>query len=163
MIAHLFHIMVVAGGAATAAACPFCDVVTRPLAERRDAAAVVAVGEAAGAAETQAGVVRQPFLVRSLLRGDAVAVDDTVAARVAGPILGTAVLFDEADGRFEGVAADETLLGYLAAAQATEAAGRLEWFRRDPGRQRRQRHPEQHHGNSHVLWRWRRRRPGQRH
>jgi hypothetical protein len=130
MIAHLFHIMVVAGGAATAAACPFCDVVTRPLAERRDAAAVVAVGEAAGAAETQAGVVRQPFLVRSLLRGDAVAVDDTVAARVAGPILGTAVLFDEADGRFEGVAADETLLGYLAAAPATEAAGRLEWFAR---------------------------------
>lgn len=122
--------MVVAGGAATAAACPFCDVVTRPLAERRDAAAVVAVGEAAGAAETQAGVVRQPFLVRSLLRGDAVAVDDTVAARVAGPILGTAVLFDEADGRFEGVAADETLLGYLAAAPATEAAGRLEWFAR---------------------------------
>ncbi len=124
--------MVVAGGAATAAACPFCDVVTRPLAERRDAAAIVAVGEAAGAAEAQAGVVRQPFLVRSLLRGDAVAVDDTVAARVAGPVAGTAVLFGDAGGGFEGVAADETLLGYLAAAPASEAAaaGRLEWFAR---------------------------------
>jgi len=132
MVAHLFHIMVVAGGAATAAACPFCDVVTRPLAERRDAAAIVAVGEAAGAAEAQAGVVRQQFLVRSLLRGDAVAADETVAARVAGPVAGTAVLFGDAGGGFEGVAADETLLGYLAAAPASEAAaaGRLEWFAR---------------------------------
>ena len=31
--------------AASAAACPFCGVVARPLAERRDAAAAVAIGQ----------------------------------------------------------------------------------------------------------------------
>ena len=41
---------VVSAWSAGATACPFCDVVGRPLAERRDAAGVVAVGEAAGAA-----------------------------------------------------------------------------------------------------------------
>ncbi len=127
MFAHLFHILVVA-----AAACPFCDVVTRPLAERRDAAAVVAVGEADGEAREAEGVVRQPFLVRAVLRGTGIAVDDTLTARVPGPVSGTGLLFGTAGGEFEAVAADETLLGYVAGAPAAEAAaaGRLEWFAR---------------------------------
>jgi hypothetical protein len=115
-----------------AVACPFCDVVGRTLAQRRDAAVVVAVGEAAGIAREESGGVRQPFLARTIVRGDAIAVDETVTARVAGPVAGTAVLFGDPDGGFEGVAADETLLGYMAAAPATEAdaAGRLAWFAR---------------------------------
>ena len=58
--------------AAAAVACPFCDVVGRPLAARRDAAAVVAVGvavgEAAGAAAGEQGLVRQPFPGQALAR-----------------------------------------------------------------------------------------------
>ncbi|MFM8414335.1 MAG: hypothetical protein ACKOCX_06380 [Planctomycetota bacterium] len=113
-------------------ACPFCDVVDRPLAARRDAAAVVAVGEAAGTARDDAGLVRQPFIVRGVIRGEAVAADEVVTARVPGPISGTALLLGDTAGRFEAVAADETLLGYVAAAPATEAetADRLEWFAR---------------------------------
>ncbi|MFM8414532.1 MAG: hypothetical protein ACKOCX_07385, partial [Planctomycetota bacterium] len=115
-----------------AGACPFCDVVGRPLAARRDAAAVVAVGEAAGTARDDAGLVRQPFVVRGVIRGEAVAPDEVVTARVPGPINGTALLLGDTAGRFEAVAADETLLGYVAAAPATEAetANRLEWFAR---------------------------------
>lgn len=121
-----------AGLAASAAACPFCDVVGRPLAERRDAAAVTAVGEAAGAAERADGIVRQPFLVRGLLRGTGPADDETVIARVAGPVAGTALLFGDPEGGYEAVAADEVLLGYVAAAPPVEAAaaGRLGWFAR---------------------------------
>jgi len=123
------HIVVMAIAMA-AAACPFCDVVGRPLAERRDVAATVAVGEAGGAARTEGGVVRQPFLLRSIVRGDGIAVDDTLLARVPGPVVGTALMFGTGGGGFEAVAANETLLGYVARAPAIEAAGRLEWFAR---------------------------------
>lgn len=118
--------------AAGLAACPFCEVVTRPLAERRDVAVVVAVGEAAGAARAENGLVRQPFLLRSLIRGVGVSADESLTARVAGPIAGTAAIFGDPGAGFEAVAADEALLGYLAAAPATEAAAasRLEWFAR---------------------------------
>jgi hypothetical protein len=130
---HHFLILVVAGlGAATAVACPFCDVVGRPLAARRDAAVVVAVGEAAAAARTETGVVHQPFVVRSLMRGGGIAADQLLTARVVGPVTDTALLFGDEAGRFEAVAADETLLGYVAAAPPTEAApaARLAWFAR---------------------------------
>ena len=124
--------LVAATAGSVAVACPFCDVVGRPLAQRRDAAAVVAVGEAGGAAREDEGVVRQPFVVRSVLRGTGVEPGDDVTARVAGPITGTAVLLGDEAGRFEAVAADETLLGYVAAAPRAEAdaAGRLAWFAR---------------------------------
>lgn len=124
--------LVAASAGTVAVACPFCDVVGRPLAARRDAAAVAAVGEAGGAAREEEGVVRQPFVVRSVLRGTGVEPGDDVTARVAGPITGTAVLFGDEAGRFEAVAADETLLGYVAAAPRAEAdpAGRLPWFAR---------------------------------
>ncbi|MFM7137104.1 MAG: hypothetical protein ACKO1M_08550 [Planctomycetota bacterium] len=113
-------------------ACPFCDVVGRPLAERRDAATIVAVGERAGEAHDEKGSVRQAFVVRSVIRGTGITPDRTVTAQVAGPLGGIAVLFGDQAGQFEAVAADETLLGYVAAAPATEAAaaGRLEWFAR---------------------------------
>lgn len=115
-----------------ASACPFCDVVTRPLAERRDGAAVVAVGEAVGEAWSENGRVRQRFSVRGVIRGTALAPDDVITAHVPGPVTGTAVLFGDGDGGFGAVAADETLLGYLAAAPVTEtaAATRLAWFAR---------------------------------
>jgi hypothetical protein len=124
--------LVLATAGLAAVACPFCDVVGRSLAERRDAAAVVAVGEAAGAARDEPGGVRQAFLVQSVIRGAGANPGDTVTARVAGPVTGTALILGDEAGRFEAVAADETLLGYVAAAPRTEAAAatRLAWFAR---------------------------------
>lgn len=125
-------VMALTGAAAAAAACPFCDVVGRPLAERRDAATVMAVGEVAGEAREVQGGVRQAFVLQSVIRGAGAAVGDDVTARVAGPVTGTALILGDEAGRFEAVAADETLLGYIAAAPRAEAdpAGRLEWFAR---------------------------------
>ena len=74
--------LVAASAGTVAVACPFCDVVGRPLAQRRDAAAVAAVGESGGAAGEEEGVVRQPFVVRSVLRGTGVEPGDDVTARV---------------------------------------------------------------------------------
>ena len=114
------------------AACPFCDVVGRSLVQRRDAAVVVAVGEAGGEAREDEGIVSQPLIIRAVISGMGIAVADTVIARVAGPVEGTAVVFGDATGRFEAVAADESLLGYVATAPPAEApaAGRLAWFAR---------------------------------
>jgi hypothetical protein len=122
--------------AAMGHACPFCDVVGRPLAAQRDAANVVAVGEAAGAANESDGVIHQPFVVRSVIRGRDVEIDQVVPARVLGSVDGTAMLFGERNGdeglRFQAVAADEMLLGYITTAPAVEApaAERLRWFSR---------------------------------
>ncbi len=122
--------------ATLAEACPFCDVVGRPLAARRDAANVVAIGEADGAAVESDAVIRQPFVVRSVIRGQDVVVDKVVPARVPGRVGGTAMLLGEHDRveglGFEAVAADEMLLGYIATAPAVEApaAERLRWFAR---------------------------------
>ena len=123
---------VACGVTATATACPFCDVVGRTLAQRRDAAASVAVGEARGEARSDRSVLRQPFVVRGVIRGEGGARSEPITARVAGPITGTAVLFGDAAGGFEAVAADETLLGYVVAAPAVEAPAdtRLRWFAR---------------------------------
>ena len=120
----------VAGWPALArAACPFCGVVGRPLADRRDAADVTAVGEAAGPAHRdEAGLVVQPFVLGQAIRGDA-ARDASVTARVTGPVDGTAILFETA-GVWEAVAADEALFAHVATAPAgTEpAARRLAWY-----------------------------------
>ena len=118
-----------AGIATQVAACPFCGVVGRSLAERRDTAAVTAVGESAGpAARDDGGRVVQPFVVRQAVRGTAAA-DTVVTARVAGPLAGTAILFG-VDGTWEGLEADEPLIAHVAAAPATTepAAGRLAWY-----------------------------------
>lgn len=121
--------------AMAASACPFCGVVGRPLAQRRDEAAVVAVAEAAGEAAPDAdGLPRQTFRIDQLLRGAGLAADALVTARVAGPVPGTAILFGApAAGdllEWTAVGADETLLGYVVAAPAWKApaATRLEWF-----------------------------------
>ena len=129
--------------ATPAAACPFCGTVGQSLAQRRDAAAIVAIAEAEGTAAAEpSSVLMQRFRIDQVLRDTAHAsvVGATVPARVAGPIAGTAVLFGAvkaasteaaADGRsWSAVAADESLLGYVAAAPATDlpAAERLRWF-----------------------------------
>jgi hypothetical protein len=105
-----------AGLVTQAAACPFCGVVGRSLAERRDTAATTAVGEAVGpAVRDAAGRLTQPFAVRQAIRGRAAANAAPVTARVAAPVAGTALLFGEATG-WEAVAADESLLAHVAAA-----------------------------------------------
>jgi len=129
--------------ASLATACPFCGTVGQSLAQRRDAAAVVAVAEAEGPATADpSSVLMQRFRIDQVLRdtAPAAAVGTTVPARVAGPIAGTAVLFGSAsaatpevaanDRSWSAVAADESLLGYVAAAPASDlpAAERLRWF-----------------------------------
>ena len=123
-------IAVGAGLVAQAAACPFCGVVGRSLAERRDTAATTAVGEAVGpATRDDAGRLMQPFVVRQAIRGRVAAHAAPVNARVAAPVAGTALLFGEVAG-WEAVAADESLLAHVAAAPATTvpAADRLAWY-----------------------------------
>jgi hypothetical protein len=126
-----------------ASACPFCGTVGQSLAQRRDAADAVAVAEAEGTAAADAsGFLAQRFRIDQVL-GDtahAAVAGETVPARVAGPIAGTAVLFGTAmaagpqasgNGRsWSAVAADESLLGYVTAAPAITlpAAERLRWF-----------------------------------
>jgi len=113
-----------------AAACPFCGIVGRALAERRDTAATTAVGEAVGpAVRDAAGRLTQPFVVQQAIRGRAAANAAPVTARVAAPVAGTALLFGETAG-WEAVAADESLLAHVAAAPATTvpAAERLAWY-----------------------------------
>jgi len=142
--AILVVVLAMASWAATPVpACPFCGAVGQSLAQRRDAAAIVAVAEAEGtAAADPSSVLMQRFRIDQVLRDTAHAsvVGATVPARVAGPIAGTAVLFGTVraaaaeaavdDRSWSAVAADETLLGYVAAAPATDlpAAERLRWF-----------------------------------
>jgi len=138
----MFLLLMAACIPATAIACPFCGTVGQSLSQRRDEAAVVAVAEAEGGATADAtGFLSQRFRLDQLLRGnaDAAVVGATVAARVVGPATGTAVLFGtelaggaaaDSRRRWSAVAADETLLGYVATAPAISqpAAERLRWF-----------------------------------
>lgn len=116
-------------------ACPFCGVVGQSLAERRDEAAAVAIGEPCGpAAPDAAGLASQPFLVRQFIRGDRDVGAEPIPARVAGPVEGTALLFATPDGeallRWSAVAANEALLAHVVAAPPASqpAAERLRWF-----------------------------------
>ena len=142
--AFLIGVLVMASWAAPpASACPFCGTVGQSLAQRRDAADAVAVAEAEGTAAADAsGFLAQRFRIDQVLRDTAHAAvaGETVPARVAGPIAGTAVLFGtvmaagpQATGHgrsWSAVAADESLLGYVTAAPAITlpAAERLRWF-----------------------------------
>lgn len=121
------------------AACPFCGVVGRSLADRRDTSDVVAVGAAdAPAARDSSGLVRQRFTVATTLRGrfdetPRNATPEAVTAAVAAGIEGTALLFGVRgdDGlRFDAVEADETVIGHVAAAPPVDepASNRLQWF-----------------------------------
>lgn len=127
-----------------AVGCPFCGVVGQSLAQRRDAAAAVAVGEATAAAATDAeGFPAQPFRIDQWLgprptAGTDVGIGSVVPAEVSGPIAGTAVLFGVRIGdpaaaerlRWSALVADEALLGHVVAAPtfAAPAADRLHWF-----------------------------------
>lgn len=115
--------------AAEAPACPFCGSVSPSLAERRDAALALAIGESAGPVTDRDGVFLQPCRVRQPLRGP-IAAGALVSARVATPIEGTALLLEEAPARWQALAADETLLAHVVGAPAVTvpAAERLTWF-----------------------------------
>ncbi|MFN6191771.1 MAG: hypothetical protein ACK48S_12725 [Planctomycetia bacterium] len=121
--------------AAPLQACPFCGVVGQSLAQRRDEAALVAIGEPSGAvAPDAAALSSQLFLVRQFIRGGREIADEPVAARVSGPVTGTALLFAMPDGegreRWSAVAANEALLAHVVAAPPVSqpAAERLRWF-----------------------------------
>lgn len=121
--------------AAPLEACPFCGVVGQSLAQRRDEAAAVAIGEPSGeVAADAAGVPNQPFHVRQYIRGGREIGDEPIAARVSGPVTGTALLFAMPDregrDRWSAVAANEALLAHVVAAPPVSqpAAERLRWF-----------------------------------
>ena len=120
--------------AATAVACPFCGVVGRSLADRRDTAQAFAVGEAAAPpANDAAGFAAQRFRIDQVLRGDENMVGTVVSARVEGPVAGTALLFSAGDPeRWTAIPANEPVLGHAVAAPPMSApeAERLRWFAR---------------------------------
>jgi len=117
-----------------AVACPFCGPVGRSLAERRDAADSVLVGDAAGdATRAGDGLLVQPLAPLAALRGAADVAAAALECRVGEPIMGTGLLFGSRDPdglRWEAIAADEALIAHVAAAPAIEepAAQRLRWF-----------------------------------
>jgi hypothetical protein len=117
-----------------AAACPFCGPVGRSLADRRDTADAVLVGDATGDASRGAdGLLVQPLAPLTVLRGTADVPAVVVECRVSEPVTGTGILFgsrDPAGPRWEAIAADEALIAHVAAAPAVEepAARRLRWF-----------------------------------
>lgn len=143
LVFRVFLLVAVAIAPTRVTACPFCGTVGQSLSQQRDAAAAVAVGEAVGPAGADAqGLPSQRFRIDQWLRtksGPAIAVS-TVAARVAGPVAGTAMLFataqpeapDQAVPRlvWVAVAADESLLGHMSSAPTSTvpAADRLRWF-----------------------------------
>lgn len=125
-------------------ACPFCGVVGESLSQRRDRAAVLAIGEsAAPAGRDRTGLPIQAMTVLHVLRGDARSPAKTVVARVPGPIGGTALIFADADAdadrdapdaaptmAWSAIAADESLIAHAVSAPPTTAPGsdRLRWF-----------------------------------
>ena len=123
--------------ATCAGACPFCDVVERSLAQRRDEAAAVAVAEVAGrAAAGEGGLLMQPWRIDQMIRGRPDLVGRVVSARVDGLADGAGVLFGEGNAddsvRWTAVSAEEAVLGYIVAAPAWDGppAERLAWFAR---------------------------------
>jgi hypothetical protein len=112
--------------ASLATACPFCGTVGQSLAQRRDAAAVVAVAEAEGPATADpSSVLMQRFRIDQVLRDTAhtAAVGTTVPARVAGPIAGTAVLFGSASAATPEVAANDRSWSAIAATSRSGSTG----------------------------------------
>lgn len=131
----VFAALAISVATAPLQACPFCGVVGQSLAQRRDGAAAVVIGEPeGGAAPNPAGLPAQRFLVRQCIRGGGKIGDEPIAARVSGPVNGTALLFAMPDGeerlRWSAVAANEALLAHVVAAPTVSqpAAERLRWF-----------------------------------
>jgi len=117
-----------------AVGCPFCNVVGESLAMRRDAATLVAVGEAReGVKPGTDRFPSQSFTLGQVVRGTLPPENREVTATVPGPVEGTALVFGVmANGglRWSAVAANEAVLGYASAAPATSLpiAERLRWF-----------------------------------
>ncbi len=124
-------------------ACPFCGTLSQSLAQRRDQAALVCIGEALPPARRDAaGLLVEQFRLLQELPRPALATGpadslpaDEICARVTAPLAGTALLFataagDGGIGDWEALAADEVLLGYAVAAPPTSqsSAIRLTWF-----------------------------------
>ena len=127
-------LLAVATWCQAAAGCPFCNVVGESLAMRRDAADVVAIGEAREGVQPGAdGVPAQAFTLVQTLRGKLAPGTREVTATVPGAVEGTALVFGvTANGnlRWSAIAANEAVLCYAAAAPATSlpVAERLRWF-----------------------------------
>lgn len=119
--------------AAACWACPFCGAVGRSLADRRDAADAVVVGDASGRpTRDPAGLLVDSFAVVATLRGGPPAAGP-LEARIDAPLVGTAILFATrgTDGlRWEAIAADEAVIDHVARAPATTEPPdrRLRWF-----------------------------------
>ncbi|MFM8891258.1 MAG: hypothetical protein ACKOTB_06475, partial [Planctomycetia bacterium] len=134
MVPGSLVVLLVAAVTPEAAACPFCGAVGPSLAERRDAADVVAVGEAHAVTQADAaGRMTQRFRIDQRLRGTEPVVGRLVTADVDRVVDGTALLFGRIEGatvHWQALAADETLLGHVAAAPpvARPAVERLRWF-----------------------------------
>ena len=121
-------------------ACPFCGAVGESLSQRRDRAAVLAIGEsAAPVGRDRNGLPIQAMTVLHVLRGDAASPAETVVARVPGPIGGTALIFADAEvdapdaaptKAWSAIAADESLIAHAVSAPRTTApeSDRLRWF-----------------------------------
>jgi hypothetical protein len=121
-------------------ACPFCGAVGESLSQRRDRAAVLAIGEsAAPVGRDRNGLPIQAMTVLHVLRGDAASPAETVVARVPGPIGGTALIFADAEvdapdaaptKAWSAIAADESLIAHAVSAPPTTApeSDRLRWF-----------------------------------
>jgi hypothetical protein len=123
--------------ATIASACPFCNVVGRPLAQQRDEAAVVAIAESLAAAFAgDDGLLQQPWRIDQVIRGRPDLGGSVVTARVGASAEGSGVLFGEGIAgeplRWTAVVADEAVLGYVVAVPAWDAppAERLAWFAR---------------------------------
>lgn len=120
--------------AASAVACPFCGVVGRSLADRRDTSDSVLVAAAAGPARRGAdGLLVQSFTPLAPLRGTSPPDVAAVACRVEAAVPTTAVLFGAVTGgamRWEAIAADEAVIDHVSRAPAVEepAERRLRWF-----------------------------------
>jgi hypothetical protein len=133
--AYLVTAMAIPGSA-----CPFCGAVGESLSQRRDRAAVLAIGEsAAPVGRDRNGLPIQAMTVLHVLRGDAASPAETVVARVPGPIGGTALIFADAEvdapdaaptKAWSAIAADESLIAHAVSAPPTTApeSDRLRWF-----------------------------------
>jgi len=141
IVVKVVTVVITASG--VACGCPFCGVVGESLAERRDRAMCVAIGEPAGPAmRDAAGLPVQPFTVIQMIReprplpgreaADLVPPANAVTARVPAPVTGLALLFATAGDAqaWAAISADEPLIAHVVAAPATTepAARRLAWF-----------------------------------
>lgn len=120
---------------ASASACPFCDVVGRPLSERRDQSVVVGIGATTGEVEIHnETVLYQPWQIIKVIRGTFHQLSESISARVKKTEKGTGIVFGDSTGtgtlQWSAFVADELVMGYLVEAPALKLPDveRLQWF-----------------------------------